>query len=642
VQPKHWDYCGWFWWPQQKRFVGVPGQLGDTTQQAPGETSAKIDDPNFIRDDVMTFDPALRMQPGAWQTFGSGIDWQHYGWDSWFVIFDEQNQTVTRFGVGGPGVSQLNLTTKTWGPYYNLPLDPNGQSISIWKEYYANDPVGRRTFMLDAINGHTYRYDWNGALSVVAPFPGPLENPPATNHTHLVWNEKWRVVEYLSLIDDHFYWFDPDGLYGAANTWHDAGMAASEPAGLYVQCRVACRDPANDVSIWFGGVEVPNPYLFAFRFRPPGVGPAWLSGKAVNQWIEIPNTKQTDADLSAIIAAGVNNVGVFGNMYSGLFAFSGGALRQATCELIIRGGGGTSWAGNEGRVLNLLDDAPHWKVKIPPTKAADMWSNSKAGYVNPLHPATERNPYYYDGRPAIGHMYYSQMFLDGADKFISVGRTYFWPLDQGGLRVIDEYGWGAGTWSPPKGVADAFYPGPYAFNFAGPWLCKNPLTEELYYCITESQVGRYKDGVGWGPILATVGATDFDVGPAATDGNVILHIGPYQGALSFSIITIATGAVQVIPSPIAVANADGCALVFDERLRCFTFFQDDGLLYDIAPGTWTVTQKPTVGMPPIPGGAAQNGGGRGIYNRMQYVRALRGIVLSQTWDANTYFIQTAP
>ncbi len=663
VQPKHWDYCGLFYWPQQKLLVGVPGQLGDTTQQAPGETSAKVDDPCFIRDDVMTFDPTKRMQAGAWQRFNSGIAWEGYGWDSWFVIPDMVKQTVTRFGVQGPSRQTLDLATQTWGGVVNLPLGPNGKAMAIWKDYFANDAVGRRTFVLDALNAQTYRMDWDSLTPVpVAPFPGALESTPAPNHTHIVWNEKWKVVEYLSIFDGHFYWLDPDGLYGAANIWHDSGVAVSDPVGLNVQCRVACRDPVNDVSIWFGGVDVPNPYLFVFRFSATAVTPtpvpvpiptpiptpvptpiptpvptptgtaAWLTGKAINEWVSIPNTRQADGDLSALTTAGLAD-GTHGNVLAGAFVFGGGALKKAGSQLLIWSGGGGDWAGNEVRGLRLEDDAPKWSVVIPPSPAAQMDTFA----------AQTIEMYYHDGKPGAAHSYYSPQFINSLDTLMLFTRIHTWPTDRGGSKVVDGVNMGTGAWS-------TFGSCWFDFNWDGPGQCQHPVTEEVFRTSAYA-IQAWRSGA-WAETVCNEQTTSvLDKCVLAAGGDVLLRLGLWgNDATTVRAHTLSVSAPRPTsfvpialtgPAAAEINQWDGVGLEWDAGIRKFVYFNDNGILYTIDPVGWVVTRLTTTGTAPVAGAARKNGGGSGIYGRMRYVPNLKGIVIAQTSDANAYFVRTA-
>lgn len=257
VQPKHPDYVGWQWDPLIKKFWMIPGVMENTSTNPPGETPVSVSDPNFIHNEVMLFDPFAPMAQ-RWSRVGTGAGSD--GADSWFSWLDPVRRTISRIGMA-PKLQALNIavTPPVWGAAINLPDNSKGHSPSIWKEYLAIDLVGRAVYAIDPIDAIFLRISMDsGAFSELAPPPGPLESPRATNRTHIVWNSSRRVVEYLNMNDHRLYVYDP-----ARNAWQDARPTV--PAGVTLTARMGVFDPKNDWSLWAGGSEPSNPYLFLYR-----------------------------------------------------------------------------------------------------------------------------------------------------------------------------------------------------------------------------------------------------------------------------------------------------------------------------------------------------------------------------------------
>jgi hypothetical protein len=116
--------------------------------------------------------------------------------------------------------------------------------------------------------------------------------------------------------------------------------------------------------------------------------PAWLDGRATNEWFEIPDT-------SGAGGAAVN-------------AYSGFALRDSTTEIVIAAAGGHGdSADNRVVTLALGDDAPTWTLR---------------------HASSTETPqdvaYYPDGLPSARHIYQSAHVVDSLDRVFLVGARF--------------------------------------------------------------------------------------------------------------------------------------------------------------------------------------------------------------------------
>jgi hypothetical protein len=376
--------------------------------------------------------------------------------------------------------------------------------------------------------------------------------------------------------------------------------------------------------------------------------PAWLAGKAINEWIALPNTAQRDMDFALLIAAGLTDRGRrdtgWGQPEKGAFVFSGGTRAKRGSRLYIWGGGGNEWAGNEIRGIRLADDAPKWSVLVPPS-----------GVKNVQARGGKSGAYYADGAPTCGHSYSYPQFLDSVDRFILPANGMYWPQDAGytlAVSGVDMSGPSAGKWIHYTGNARSVPDWP-------PSVCMHPISETIYRA-TEVGIQSWALASGWGPLtyLSPGSRQDPNLSKGAMcvnpDANYIFCLSElrsdtertYAGLVdltklegnSYTSVTL-TGTDAAAVS--AKWNWSGCGLVWDDGLKHFAFYAGGEAMYQINPKDWRVTKLATTGAPPTPGLARRNGGGCGIFGRMQYMPELNGIVIAQTWDKPVYFVRTS-
>jgi hypothetical protein len=630
VQPKHPDYCGFCWDDKRKLFWFVPGTMELASVNPANETNSRSSDPAFIHNDVMTFDPAAPMVD-RWKAVrtGAGTLWQ----DTWMSVLDPVKDVIVRPGYDGSGRLEIfDLATRRWGARYSLGTNAAGEDIRIFKDYLSADLAGRCFYAMDGISGRLHRISLDTyACTDLGLIPGGSLR--MSNVTHHVFDTVARVL--LFVRDGALHVYDPAGA-----GW-SSPKVVTEPSGLPLYARVACFDPVNNCSLWFGNVEPPNPWMFVYQHKAAAprsaTGPAWLQGKAVNEWIAIPGTKQLEGDLSALVTAGLTNrryddIG-YGRPDLGPFAFSGGALKKNGSVLLISGGGGLSWAGNEVRALRLTDNAPRWNIVVRPSKVSG---------INPSTVRT-RGPYNPDGSPVSRHSYWQPMFIDQTDTFMLFGCQNIWPEDQGFFNNVDGARLSAGTWQPAGTYGNS------SFNrgWDGAWQCKHP-TSEAVYVATDSKVQIWTPAASWGASVLDADQPGFDRGVGAVNpsNNTIFRIGLYsRNPVAAGVIDPALRTyrpVTLTGSASEIDRALGVGLVWDDGLAKFVYFKDDGNLYTIDPSaSWQVARLRVTGTGPSRNAAGQNGGDAAIYGRMQYVPELRGIVIAQTFDRNVYFVRTS-
>ena len=544
-----------------------------------------------------------------------------------------------------------NGGSPTLGTKLRYAPSPNGYYYSGWsmRHQAAPGPVdGAANPYGAAVQAYTYAY--------YATMQGP-------------YGDSWRwgnpVVGYVGFNPDQWYCieqyvkvntvtapFDALGngtgvADGIIRGWVD-GVLVFERTNVVFRKHPAIKIDEVWLDHYHGGTEpaeVEHPFAMANvvvadayigpmkRGTRTTGAPAWLAGAAVNQWVQVPNSVLHRADRSALIAAGLvdanGNPTSYGNPDQ-ITAFSGGALKAATSELMIFGGGGAgAWAGNDVRALKLSDDAPAWKFAVKPTNARYCY----------LQGDPNQDIYNKDGSPNGRHSYRSLQFIDRDNRLMVFGGSSIWPGDAGQYYHVDAVTLG-GTWQTR--VAPDM---PIANGWQGYWIVKHPTTEDVYIS------DNFKIIKWTGSVYVTLwdsgGHSGVDRGVAAIDqiNNILLRLGDWSTTNIPLAIDLNTGTVTVgvlsgryasaVNVTVGISYAAG--MVFDSTLGKFLLFQDDGYLYTIGSagaGAWTVDRLATTGAAPAAGKGQP-------YSRMQYVPNLKGVVLMQQSGQPVYFVRTA-
>ncbi len=262
VQPKHPDFVGWAWDGRQKVFWMMPGTMVASDDVCPGETTQHKDDPAFLLNKVMTFDPATRTwtdQTPKGYTAGPHIA------ETWMSVYDPARNEIIRFGFdGGTGgvANILSLTTKRWR-VVGLGVNALGKEVRLNKEYLAADLAHRRIYGIDGLAGRLHRWDIDRrSLSDLGPVPGGSLG--SENVTYPVWDSVNSVLLWYR-DDGTFHVYHPD-----RRRWESVPVVKSPPE-VRLRARAAVFDPAHNVLVLMGGLEPPNPYMFLYRYGP---GPA--------------------------------------------------------------------------------------------------------------------------------------------------------------------------------------------------------------------------------------------------------------------------------------------------------------------------------------------------------------------------------
>ena len=156
--------------------------------------------------------------------------------------------------------------------------------------------------------------------------------------------------------------------------------------------------PQGDVCVTAAGVRTVKLGLSSL--------PAWLTGVPLNKWIEIQGTKAVGSGL----VPGEDANDFWAPSAHALRAYSGGLLREDTCEYFVAlsGGHGDSRENFVGSV-DLTQNSPSWTLRNPSSSVANQ--------------ITEQ-PYYLDGKPASRHSYWSTQWIPQVNRIMVHGTRW--------------------------------------------------------------------------------------------------------------------------------------------------------------------------------------------------------------------------
>jgi hypothetical protein len=381
------------------------------------------------------------------------------------------------------------------------------------------------------------------------------------------------------------------------------------------------RDAFNTRPVWAiapAGYVPPAVPVVVAPVQPvaPDGTPAWLAGKPLNEWFEIPGTS----------GAGGASVD----------AFSGMCVRDDTSEIFIALAGGHG-QGYDNRVvsLDLRQSAPTWVTR----KAASTVFADAA--------------YYPDGTPSSVHTYTNIHWVPQRNRVMTMGRNGTYPTS---LTIT---------------AVDGFNPDTNAWDSAGTW----PDVPPGHYGFARGKDGDVWLSKGrWNQATATTTVfSSWDLAvhqPGAWDSLrnqvFILQFGNGQGydtavgLLAYKVNGDGVqSAVTLNPSAALTAlQADAptySALEYDPVNDCFLAYPgakytsngnipspNPERVYVIKPNSgssWDVSILNLGAGSVIP--MASPAGGAGINGRFRYVPMLKGFVLLPQKSSNLYFIRTA-
>lgn len=377
------------------------------------------------------------------------------------------------------------------------------------------------------------------------------------------------------------------GVTGAATAYQRLTSASNY---------AALRDAFHTAPVW--------------SVAPARITPAWMSGKPVGEWFEIPGT------------AGAGGAAVD--------AFSGMAVNELTNELLIAAAGGHGdSADNRVVSLSLAADTPSWIVRAAASKAVQA-----------------NVAYYTDGLPSSRHLYSSLHFVPQVNRLMLFG-SYGNYGSAWAFPKVDGFNLDTNKWDPAGTWADmpAGYYGAGQIRSTGEiistWLKKWSPVDRKWTDLVANPSG---DSARW---------------PMAVDARrnqlFTLQWGDGQGfdpqRLQASRVPLSGGpqvSVSFNPSPALTQwlaeKPSYAGMDYDMDNDRFLFYSGQGdaagRVYVIQPNdgnTWDMSVL-SVGPGSVKIAATSSGG---LQNRLRYIPALRGFVLLARGGANLYFLRTA-
>ncbi|MEJ1934496.1 hypothetical protein WDZ92_30230 [Nostoc sp. NIES-2111] len=353
----------------------------------------------------------------------------------------------------------------------------------------------------------------------------------------------------------------------------------------------------------------------------PSSLPAWLAGKALNEWFEIPSTP-----LMATGAAAQ--------------AFSGMALADTGSGIhcvVAAAGGHTDSYDNRVVSLNLMADAPAWTLRHAATPLASVVSDAR---------------YYADGRPNSRHLYWNCTYVPQLDRVVLIGSQGNYSSG-GGSPNVDAFNLNTNQWdgvvADQPGTSGSGYPDTSVVMVA-PTI--NPATGDLwttsnYYYVykwsattkTTTQVGNSFGSQFSGQVVFDSGRNQLAVfgavsGGVLQDAWLVALDGLSRRALTFN----ASAAYSAM-----LASADGSQnVVYDDVADRFYWYRSNGTgtVYVITPNsgaTWDVS------IMSLGAGSATPVASPFLFNRFSFVKRLGGLVYfpasAAAPSANGYFLR---
>jgi hypothetical protein len=354
---------------------------------------------------------------------------------------------------------------------------------------------------------------------------------------------------------------------------------------------------------------VPPPPVAPVPVPAPVAGdPAWLAGRALGEWFEIPGT------------AGAGG--------SPVDAYNGFAFNEATNEILIAAAGG-HFDSYDNRVvaLRITDPVPVWRQLAAPSAAV-----------------RQNSAYYEDGKPTSRHLYSTCHHIAQLNRVMLFGVRGAYGAAYS-FNTVDAFNLASNTWDPagshadmPAGVGAVVIRGsgevwstglgrwsPVTKAWTQPITKRNqdPLRSPIAHDSLRNQLFslQWADGMGYGT-------------PALFASRVPLS-GNEQISVSFAPSAALDTFIEEKPT---YAGMD-----YDVANDRFLFYcgigETAGRVYVVKPNAGNVWDMSLLALAGSarPAATPHNG----VHNRFRYVPALRGFLLMANAKSNLYFIRTS-
>jgi len=573
--------------------------------------------------DVLT--GAQRNTHDEWMTFTSRIAIGHFGspdsgWDQW-IAYDGQPyrhvwsaRNLTLGNGSAPNHTGIWLTPyRTHGTAGGTRITANDTNITgvTYQVCGRDTPAGVGVLEYDAA---TQRFRWHGNGESFGTAIGFSSNIDGSGKTKLTF----RVP--ASGAGNHgscvVITVNPASLPGSGTTTDNVTIAADArpTAAVFYKDFIESLSPINAP----GG------------FAPI---PAWLEGKAVNQWVQLPGVRFDAVDPSPLPSP--TDTGPFGKIdhWTG-FAYDQRSAR-AYC---VAQGGHNGWSGNEVDMVDLLKDVPGC-VQL------------RAPYLTPTAPGSSV-AYYAANEPSARHGYYGNHVNENDNKIYNYGGSC-WQTGSA-TRDIFSYDIAGNTYSAQGGnsLLTSGFADTNAIN-----MCQDPATQDVYFFGGTSpgtdNIGKWTAATGvCSDITPSPNSNPYMyLSAAAYDStrNRILILGGnpnhpdrtpnpsvhavYDVAAN-SLVDITLTGNQTYIDIVKVAEQN--AMFYVEELDRFLvrLGQAGDAVYTIHPTTWAVELLATTGGTGIPAPAFSR-----LFTKCNYIKLLGGVFLCQDYDENAWFLK---
>lgn len=343
---------------------------------------------------------------------------------------------------------------------------------------------------------------------------------------------------------------------------------------------------------------------------PARMTPAWMAGKAVGEWFEIPNT-------SGAGGAAVD-------------AYSGMAINELTSEILIASAGGHNDSYDNRVVsLSLASDTPSWTTRLPASK---VYATNVA--------------YYDDGMPASRHLYSQLHFVPQVNRLMQFGLRAAYGAAYNFAKV-DSFNLDTNKWDPTGTFADmpVGYYGAAQIRSTGEVVSTglkkwSPVDRKWTDLVTSSNGDSVRWPISYDSRRGQMFCLQWGDGQGFDPQRIVSSRVPLGSGQQITVNFNASSALTQFQTD----KPSYGALEYDPDNDRFLFYagQGDaaGRIYVIQPNdgnTWDMSILNAGGVKVS--GSPSNGSG--MQNRMRYVPALRGIVLLARSSANLYFMRTA-
>lgn len=566
-------------------------------------------DSSGVRTDLIA---AMQANCLYWSTYYSNAANNDFG-----IIEPSSNESYGD-GYGRVSMFQQDFYTAVlgWAKSMKLPISSTAQTqMDAFFDWKAQSVVGRlgasgSGFAFENANAYTVRIS-SSAFGNTDPYfagTGPwaadwgevytLTNTPAPSPDYRSSTANLLGLDYNTAIDS------------VRGLWGNLLPALSYAVRHGVSGASAAYTRLQAASNW-GLLETQFASIPVWGAKPllDPAAPAWLSGVAVNQWVQISGTTGSGAALNA-----------WGTL----------VLIDGTATLVSPANGGhTDSSDNRVASIDLTQNSPTWTQQIAPSSSV-----------------TANADYMPDGKPVSRHGYHHAHYISQRSRVMLFGARGWYSNGGDGYKVDGHSVSGTWAWDAAGTYSDLA-------SGRGFGVCRDPLTGNVWTnggwlwtqsSNTWSQPGTQQiagSGIRWPVAFDTARSQFFALqwadGQGLSGSGILARvINRTTGALTT--ITFSAGSA----SAVAQFTSDApvyAGMDYDQTNDCFLFYEGLGVpgrVYRIRPNgttTWDMDILTTTGTVPGAAVAAVNG-------RWKFIPQLGGFAVLPSQTSNFWFLRT--